>query len=71
MPLLDPQWVDAVPGAPELVRGLGRTQGTPVGISGTAGTFLRGVVCLNMKRLLILSVTDESMLFGFHWNCIS
>ena len=40
---------DAVPGALELGRGLGRTQGTPVGISGTAGTFLRGVVCLNMK----------------------
>ena len=68
---------DAAPGAPDLGRGLGRTLGTPVGvggdvgISGTADTSLHGIVCLNMKRLLILSVTNESMLFGFHWNCIS
>ena len=56
-----------------LGRGLVHTQGIPVAdISGQAGTFcLRGAVCLNMKRLLILSVTNESMLFGFHRICIS
>ena len=61
----------AVLGAPELARGLGRTLGTPVGISDTADTSWHNIVCLNMKILLILSITNESMLFGFHWNCIS
>ena len=65
-------WSDVAPVTLVLGKGLVRTQsGLAVDTSDTADTCQRGVVCLNMKRLLILSATNESMLFGFHGICIS
>ena len=70
-------------GAPGLGRALGHTLGNPAGTDGysdihshggtsdMADTSWHETACLNMKRLLILSVTKELMLFGFHWNFIS
>ena len=67
MPLLDPQWVDAL-GNPSPV---GTGVRFPGVTSDTADTSWPEIACLNMKRLLILSMPKESMLFGFHWNFIS
>ena len=69
--------VDVVLVAPGFGRGPGRTPGIPVvvdisyGTSGTVGTSWHGIVCLNMKRLLlVLSRTENQMLFGFQCNYI-
>ena len=54
-----------------LGKGLVHTQGgLAVGTVDMAGTCSCGF-CLNMKRLLILSLANESMLFGFHGVCSS